>query len=164
MDCDNLFLVILTGISFMILAIDFKVLEKMFQEYFKLKYYLPEETYYDCYKPQAEMRIVFECYAIYSALICTLLTLVLALGFSDFYLEKVARKVINLSFLLYGPVLMTVCLYGFNDIKALSKICTLHGISNHTNYVSLFVLFSCFFFSVACSFTIAIEKSLDVAN
>lgn len=51
MDCDNLFLVILTGISFMILAIDFKVLEKMFQEFFKLKYYLPEETYNDCYKP-----------------------------------------------------------------------------------------------------------------
>ena len=110
------------------------------------------------------MRMVFECYAIYSALICTILTMVLALNFDDFYLEKVARKVINLSFLLYGPVLLTVTLYGFADIKALSRICTLHGISENTNYVSLFVLFSCFFFSLACSFTIAIEKSLDVAN
>ena len=41
MDCDNVFLMILTGISFLILAVDFKVLEKMFQEYFKLRYYLP---------------------------------------------------------------------------------------------------------------------------
>jgi hypothetical protein len=41
MDCDNFFLFILTGISFMILAVDMKVLEKMFEEYFKLKFYLP---------------------------------------------------------------------------------------------------------------------------
>jgi hypothetical protein len=41
MDCDNIFLLFLTAISFMILAIDFKVLEKMFEEYFKLRYYLP---------------------------------------------------------------------------------------------------------------------------
>lgn len=110
------------------------------------------------------MRIVFECYAIYSALICTLLTLILALGFTDYYLEKVARKVINVSFLLYGPVLMTICLYGFTDIKALARICTLHGISKNTNFVSLFVLFSCFIFSICASFTIAMESSLDVAN
>lgn len=45
MDCDSIFLMVLTGISFMILAVDIKVLEKMFQEYFKLKYYLPQETY-----------------------------------------------------------------------------------------------------------------------
>ena len=45
MDCDNIFLTILTGISFLILAVDFKVLEKMFQEFFKLKYYLPKESY-----------------------------------------------------------------------------------------------------------------------
>jgi len=45
MDCDSIFLIVLTGISFMILAVDVKVLEKMFQEYFKLKYYLPVETY-----------------------------------------------------------------------------------------------------------------------
>lgn len=42
MDCDNFFLFILTGISFMILAVDMKVLEKMFEEYFKLKFYLPK--------------------------------------------------------------------------------------------------------------------------
>lgn len=110
------------------------------------------------------MRIVFECYAIYSAIICTLLTLCLALNFDDFVLEKVARKVINLSFLLYGPVLLTITFYGFTEIKGLSKICTLHGISNHINYVSLFVLFSCFFFALAISITYVIERSIDVAN
>ena len=30
MDCDNIFLMILTGVSFLILAVDVKVLEKMF--------------------------------------------------------------------------------------------------------------------------------------
>lgn len=35
-ECDTIFLMILAAVSCMILAIDFKVLEKMFQEYFKL--------------------------------------------------------------------------------------------------------------------------------
>lgn len=110
------------------------------------------------------MRIVFECYAIYSALICTTLTMVLALGFSDEKIEWVARKVINISFMLYGPVLMTLCVYGMTDMKGLSRICTLHGITDQTNYVSLFVLFSCLIFAVFVSFTMAMEKSLDMAH
>lgn len=44
-DCDTLFLIILAAISTMILAIDIKVLQKMFEEYFKLKYYLPKDVY-----------------------------------------------------------------------------------------------------------------------
>jgi len=110
------------------------------------------------------MRIVFECYAIYSALICTLLTLVLAFGFDDDKIEWVARKVINVSFMLYGPVLTTICMYGVSDIKALSRICTLNGITEQTNYVSLFVLFSCLLFGIGVSFTMAMEATLDMAQ
>ena len=110
------------------------------------------------------MRIVFECYAIYSAVICTALTSVLALGLPDDKIEWVARKVINISFLLYGPILTTLCLYGFSDSRALSRICTLHGISKNTNYVSLFVLFSCFVFSLGVSLTMAMERTLDMAQ
>ena len=110
------------------------------------------------------MRIVFECYAIYSALICTVLTLALALGFDDNKLELVARKIINISFLIYGPVMTTICMYGVSDVKSLARICTLNGISSNTNYVSLFVLFSCFVFSMFVSFTMAMERTMDMAQ
>lgn len=117
MDCDTIFLTILTGISFLILAVDFKVLEKMFQEYFKVGQLLDSNLYNDCYKPQAEMRIVFECFAIFSAFICTLLTVALTFNLSDDNIEWVARKVVNMSFMLYGPILTTLCVYGFTEYK-----------------------------------------------
>ena len=111
------------------------------------------------------MRIIFECYAIYSAVICTALTSVLALGLDDDKIEWVARKVINISFLLYGPVLIVLCCYGFKDIHALSKVCTLQGIStHHTNYVTVFVLFACFCFALGCSLTMTMEKTMDMAQ
>ena len=104
------------------------------------------------------MRIVFECYAIYSAIICTALTSVLALGLDDDKIEWVARKVINISFLLYGPVLVVLCCYGITESKALSKVCTLQGISkDHTNYVTVFVLVACLVFALGVSFTMAME-------
>ena len=109
------------------------------------------------------MRIVFECYAIYSAVICSSLTFALAIGLNDDKLEWLARKVINISFLIYGPILGTICIYGMTNMKALSRICTLSGISKHTNYVSVFVLISCFVFSIFVAFTMAMEKTLDMA-
>jgi len=54
-DCDNIFLIILTGISFLILAVDVKILQKLFEEFFKVQMYLDHDIYDSCYKPQAEM-------------------------------------------------------------------------------------------------------------
>ena len=110
------------------------------------------------------MRLVFESYAIYSALICCALTTVLALNFGDDHIEFVAKKVINFTFLIYGPVMFTLCMYGLKDIEALSCICTVHGISEHANYISVFVLFSCILFSVGVTFTLAMEETLDMSN
>jgi hypothetical protein len=164
-DCDTIFLIILTGLSFMILAVDFKILEKMFEEFFKVSFYLPQDVYEGCYKPQAEMRIVFECYAIYSAVLCTILTGVLAVGASDDTVEWVALKIVNISFIIYGPMMTTICLYGFYIIKGLSTVCTINGISKHTtNYVSIFVLGICFLFSISCTFTMVMEKTFDMAR
>lgn len=164
MDCDTIFLGILTGISFLILAVDFKVLEKMFQEYFKVNQILDAKLYNECYKPQAEMRIVFECFAIFSAFICTLLTLALTFGLSDDNIEWVARKVVNMFFLLYGPILTTLCVFGFSEIKQLSRICTMHGISPHSNFVNLFVLIVSAIFSISVTVTMAMEKTVDMAT
>ena len=71
------------------------------------------------------MRIAFECYAIYSAVICTLLTFALALALSDEKLEQLARKVINVSFIIYGPLMMVLCIVGARNMKALSTVCTI---------------------------------------
>lgn len=111
------------------------------------------------------MRIVFECYAIYSALLCFLLTGVLAVGASDDTIEYVAIKIINVSFMIYGPLLTTICLYGFTHVKALAAVCTVNGIQyNNTNYVSVFVLIVCFLFSLSVFFTMVMEKTSDLAN
>lgn len=50
-DCDSIFLIILTGLSFMILAVDVKILQKLFEEFFKVGLYLSKEVYNECYKP-----------------------------------------------------------------------------------------------------------------
>jgi hypothetical protein len=71
------------------------------------------------------MRIVFECYSIYSAVLCVVLTGALALNISDQKLEWLAQKIVNISFMLYGPILTTICAYGVRDIKGLSRICTI---------------------------------------
>lgn len=111
------------------------------------------------------MRIVFECYAIYSALLCFVLTGVLAVGASDDTIEYVAVKIINISFMIYGPLLTTICLYGFFHVNALAAVCTINGIQHgNTNYVSVFVLVICFLFSLSVFFTMIMEKTSDMAN
>ena len=110
------------------------------------------------------MRIVFECFAIFSAIICSLLTLVLTLQLSDDSIEWVARKVVNMFFLLYGPILTTLCIYGFTELKQLSRICTMHGISSHSNYVNLFVLVVASIFSISVTVMMAMEKTMDIAS
>jgi hypothetical protein len=110
------------------------------------------------------MRLVFESYAIYSAIICCALTSILTLGFGDHNVEFVAKKVINISFLMYGPVMFTICMYGLKDINALACICTVHGISEHSNFISVFVLFSCILFSLGVTFTMAMEETLDMSS
>lgn len=125
---DNIFLFVMTAVSGLIVCIDMKVLEKMFEEYFLLSHYLDKETYQTCYKPQAEMRITFECYAIYCAILCVVLTGVLAFNMTDDTVDWVARKVVNVSFIIFGPILFTLCMMGLFNIKGLSLVCGLHGI------------------------------------
>ena len=74
------------------------------------------------------MRIVFECYSTYCAILCVVLTGALAVGLSDDGVEWVAIKVINVSSLIFGPILFTICLIGWSKIKALTKVCGLHNI------------------------------------
>lgn len=108
--------------------------------------------------------MVFECFAIFSALVCTMLTLVLTLGLTDDQIEWIAKKVCNTAFLLYGPILTTLCIYGCTEMKPLSRICTMHGISAHTNWVNLFVLLVSMIFSMSVTIMMAMEKTMDMAS
>ena len=110
------------------------------------------------------MRIVFECYAIYSAVICTMLTFALAFAFSDDALEWIARKTINLSFLIYGPILATVCIMGLRDVKSLMHSCTVNGVQENTNLVNVFVLIICLLFGLAVTTCMLMEKTFDMAQ
>jgi hypothetical protein len=101
----------------------------MFEEYFLLRHFLDKETYLTCYAPQAQMRMVFEGYAIYCALVCTVLTCALAFNLTDDGVVWVATKVVNVSFIVFGPLMFSICFYGLFNIKYLSKVCGLKGIT-----------------------------------
>ena len=68
------------------------------------------------------------------------MTMSLTLSLSDSNIEWMAKKIVNACFLMYGPILTTICIYGFYDYKYLSKICTLNGIQNQTNFINIFIL------------------------
>mmetsp|Transcript_17389 Transcript_17389/g.29257 ORF Transcript_17389/g.29257 Transcript_17389/m.29257 type:complete len:111 (-) Transcript_17389:381-713(-) len=110
------------------------------------------------------MRMCFECYAIYCAVLCTMLTGVLAFNLSDQSIDWVARKVINISFLVFGPVLFTICMGGFYNIKGLSRVCGLHGIQPDSfNAVCVFLLVIFFGIALAVSYSMAMQKTMDMA-
>ena len=75
--------------------------------------------------------MVMEGYAIYCAILCTVLTGILALNLNDQAIDWVARKIVNLSFLMFGPVLFTLCLWGWWNFKGLSSVCGISGRSHH---------------------------------
>lgn len=155
---------ILTVVSVAIVVVDFEVLRKTFTEYFQLKQVLENDPYQQCYKPQAQLRIVFQCYAIYAALVCTTLTSMLAFNCSDQFVENVARLIINLCFMVFGPILLTFVNYGFVHFKQLSFICTPRGASHHINFVDIVLLLGCFVLALCVTFTMAMQKTLDMAQ
>jgi hypothetical protein len=162
--CDNLPLKILTLASLCIVLIDLEVLKRTFQEFFQLKEYLDTQVYQECYKPQAEMRIVFQGYAIYAAIVCTILTSALAFDLSDNLVELVARFIINICYVVFGPVLLVFVNYGFMHFKSLAFICSPRGITHHINFVDIVILLGCFVFALCVTFSMAMQKTLDMAQ
>jgi hypothetical protein len=153
---DSVFLLIMTALSCLIVYVDFQVLEKMFEEYFLLRHYLDANTYNNCYAPQAQMRMIFEGYAIYVAVLVTTLTACLAFNLSDDQIVWVAKKVINVSAIAFGPLLFTLCTYGIFHMKALSKVCGLKGIDpNDFNYVCVILVIIFMLVGLAISYYLA---------
>ena len=111
------------------------------------------------------MRIIFEGYAIYVAIIVTLLTAILAFNLSDEAIIWVAKKVINISALVFGPLLFTLCAYRIYHFKALSKVCGLKGIEhNEFNYVCIILVAVFCLVGLAVTFFLANQKTMDMAH
>ena len=161
-DVDNIFLLIMTAVAALMVAVDVKVLEKMFEEYFTLKHYLSDETYYGCYKPQAEMRMVLEGYAIYSAILCTVLMGALTVNCSEASLDKLLLQILNVTYILFGPLLFTICLYGFYNIKAIASVCGIRIIKGETNAAAVAMLVIFFVISLGVSATMVMEKLAEI--
>ena len=163
-DVDKIVLLIYTAISGLMVAVDLKVLEKMFEEYFTLQHYLSDETFYGCYKPQAEMRMALEGYAIYIASLCTIMMGVLTINLSDSQIEKMLVKILNVTYILFGPLLFTMCLYGFYHIRAISTVCGIRIIHGETNFACVVMLVVFFFISIGTSAMMIMEKAADLTG
>ena len=110
------------------------------------------------------MRVAFECYAIYSAVLCVILCFALALNLEHDKIEWVARICINASFMLYGPIMFSLSLFGCYYYKPIMSVCLVNGIAPGTNHVNLFILFVAMFFSVMVCLCMAFEQTVDMAR
>lgn len=110
------------------------------------------------------MRIVFQCYAIYSAVICSILTGTLALGLPDTWVEIIARYIINICYIVFGPILLTFVQYGATHFKGLAFVCSPRGATHHINFIDIVLLLACFVFSLGVTFTMAMQNTLDMAQ
>ena len=110
------------------------------------------------------MRIVFQCYAIFAAVVCTILTAAIAFNLPDNAVELIARGIINICFLVFGPVLLVFVNYGFVHFKNLAFICSPRGITHHINFIDIIILLISFVFSLCVTFTMAMQKTLDMAQ
>ena len=109
------------------------------------------------------MRIVFQFYSMFVAVMCSLLTAAVAFGLEEQKLELLARLVINLSYFAFGPLLLCFVNYGFSHFKNLAFVCSPRGITHQVNFVDIVVLLFCFVFSLCMTFTMAMQKTLDMA-
>ena len=111
------------------------------------------------------MRMCLECYATYFALLSTFLTGALTFNLSDASIDWVANKAINISFLMFGPVLFTICVAGFYNIKGLSLVCEFHGIEQgQFNFINIFILVLFLLISLGISYWGLMEKTFYIAE
>ena len=160
----NYTLLFLTFISIIILATDIHVLKSAIKDYFELEDLMPKNSFNTCYKPQSEMRVVFQCYAIFCAMICTILSTSLAIGLSEKWIEAIAKTAVNTCYLMFGPVLLTFTNLGFSNIWGIAFICDLNGRSNEINFGDLMVLGFALGLSLLVTFYMLLKRTVDMAN
>ena len=149
---EHFVLLSMTAFVSLIVYVELRVFKKMLEEYFLLSSYLDASTFENCYKPQAEMRLVFEILCIYFAILALVITGAPSLNLSTNSIKYVAFKCLNITAIVFGPILFTLCLYGFKNFKAISSVCTLRGIKPETeNLTNIMLLFGSLFISTSVS-------------
>ena len=88
----------------------------------------------------------------------------IAFGCSEKLVENIARVLINLSYLMFGPVLLCFVNFGFTHFKTLAFVCSPRGITHQVNFVDIVVLLCAFVLSLCVTFTMAMQKTLDMAQ
>ena len=162
---DHFFLILMTFVMCMILYVDLAMLLEMFREYFKVESQYSKDTFEHCYKPQAELRMCFQCVASYCAGSCVLLIFCVAFNLGDKILERVANWMLNASCLIFGPVLLLISTCGFSQIKALSRVCDYRGIrEDQINMMSIFILLIGFGIGLGITFTMLYEQTMLIAQ
>lgn len=92
-----------------------------------------------------------------------MLTTALAFGLSDAAIELLARWMINASYFAFGPALLTFVNYGFVHFKGMAFVCSPRGMTHQINFTDIIILLFCLVFSVCITFTMAMQKTLDMA-
>mmetsp|Transcript_11127 Transcript_11127/g.18676 ORF Transcript_11127/g.18676 Transcript_11127/m.18676 type:complete len:105 (+) Transcript_11127:252-566(+) len=82
----------------------------------------------------------------------------------DSVVEVIARCIINVCYLIFGPVMLTFVNYGFMHFRNLAFVCSPRGITHHVNFIDIIILLSAFVFSLCITFTMAMQKTLDMAQ
>ena len=102
------------------------------------------DVFYQCYKPQIRMRLIFTGYAINSAFVCFTITLALmcyeehTAGF-----QRVINWVTDFMFILFGPVLFLFCLSGWASLPGLAQDCKPDHVGEITHPSDIAVLVIC---------------------
>ena len=111
------------------------------------------------------MRICFEAIALFLASIAAVLTGLLGFAISDDWLDWVLKKITNMCYIVFGPVLFTLSVYGFIHVRSISHVCGVHGIKEgQFNYFSVFILVSSLFSSIYITYSMLLAKTTDMAS
>lgn len=108
------------------------------------------------------MRVIFICYAITAAMICFLLTLGFAFSPQAFY-HSYAPKIFVGAYLVFGPVLLVICILGVVFIKDLMYFCEPFVITGQINFMNLFVLVGCTILASFVTLFFSLQKLSEYA-
>jgi len=147
----------------LIIFVDSYVLYETLLQYSTLKTYTTTIDAFDhCYRPQLLMRILFTLYAINAALICLFLTLILC--FSDLSFDLMLTRLLNYTYLSFGPVLLLLTsAFGIPHLEALALYeCTLNGYyrSENVNFMDAFAVVAAAMFALGVTMMWSVQNTV----
>ena len=105
---------------------------------------------------------MFTLYAINAAGICFMLTVALMI-FDEFSqnFDTFVAWIVEYMFVIFGPVMMTLCLLGLSKIPLMKQKCDLN---DQINMVDLFIIVCCILVGAAITFSYSLQKTNKLAE